>query len=931
MKFTRGMLLGAISIGLVGVTAHLQSRLLENLTVLHKPKLVLSHPDRHMQYMQMSKFKGQPVAVKYNDEKYVCRRPKYRVLWRGKIDETNPMGGQPFLISDIKKNGCPAQGSKKISDGAGWFDFGQRFSINNELDLTRLDGINDSRPSLVYSDATPILYSYTLSIRRSSKSKSDDIQRNTRDIQLNTRSTNKCALHFEGGTLTDCNSRESPGLVDLTTPEDGKNSRAVTIGAIMPSENENAVVFFAKNNNWHGIAGKIAVDDKGISIPCPDGKLGTKVRQISIKNRSLDIQISCQRREREPGTEVERLAKSVYSDGKPLPANESTIKTTLDRNLDFELNKTGPTDGECATVGHIGLCSGMELVVMNSLNGHILGMASKRQPNNPFKLGITNFELKSPGSVAKIPFTSAALESTRDNANGGRSPLQDLMLHGASPDGYKGGNGQSCRIGTGVIPGCDDADGDSKKFKGAYFTTADGGNTADRDNYDLTRFLVKSENQYAVTLLYLASSEPLQKEASCNHAFPFFRRTPYKPGWSLSLGDSNPQGLNRWLEQRTPEFNDSDDLSCNTDDKIGWLEYMGSAMHIWSTGTSLKRHYLWESEPTDDASSKIGNALIDITPDTETFGFNRNNVGGTKIKNGYVESQIYKLPIGGGDGVWSNIGIAEAISTVVSGTEQKASLVERTSAPRRNSVSTPAQRAIVSAMHQTVWDKEGTAHRLCRPPVVCAGNSATLRVDGYGTLEILAKTGTPRARASAGSSRRRKTSKSNGDITQLFDSWINHDDIESLCDEFDGNTCALTAKGAQRYKMICASLLASRENDLVKDYKPATCNDFGSALASEYKQWLAHRFLAGTKEGIDSDESDSSEKRLVVVLRNIGHSGRPPAACTLYLTYYKATGGLAEPVRSRIQTEETFAYMHRLIQSKHVLNACGFKEASESF
>lgn len=880
-----------------------QGRLHNTLGLHAAPAMYRSRIEGHQQYLQTTAFRSNRLGVIHSTEldasgrkikKYRCRMPAYDIRWRRSEINVNEhlstrekigLRETPAACSDLREanaSNLDRRGSQR------WVDFGERVAVNPVVYATRRRSEKDYPVELRYSDSTPILPRETLVHVEPRSAGSRSLT-----VRMSFDAKNTCTANYFNGRLDGCKlpvSARNDGAALIRQPspivkgiylDTDRNDSAARVANIF-IDAEGMIRISGRHLSTAADTEVAAEQTQDFDIPCSAGsrREGAAVRRFSVGHKAYGLHVWCENSRPLPTTEAQRLADRASKEASSSTADEALVESALDSRLDEELNRTLRER-----------CPHCEVLVMDTFRGSVVAMASGRVATDKDRMQITNFERKPQGSVVKPIYATAVLESTEGGRGTSISPLLSLRILSLQPDYVdpKRGN-MSCRVANGAIAGC------LRGQKGGYDTHADG------SEYDFYRFMVRSENVYATTLLYLGSSRPLSDaDGDCENAFELLPTAPELDDWRLTIEGRDARD---WVAKRVPLFNTRSKLSCIDTEMLPWLSWLRDHMNIGRRSEHF-RSYLWLDQHR--AAPRI-EGLHSLAPELEHAKFFESE--GEWRRQGFIESSVYKSAYGGGDALWTNVGIAEAISTIISGSDQKASLLAYSLRAKPSASPLGSSRAAVAnAMAGVVGDPKGTANKYfsSRSMIEACGPSpqACVRTKWYGPIRVLAKTGTPKRRPDGGRGKQR--------LAERFSVLKDGLSTSTLCQPFEGNrsSCRLTEEGEALFRTVS---MAYRYSD--------TSDDLGKrlddkALRDAFQRWLSEEILASDSSDAPSEggsEDQGYESRLAVVLLQPGqHRGTMfEAGCTLVMT--------SETKNLQVLVD----MVGQLLQGEALLRACRF-------
>lgn len=874
---TNGMSLAIAACSLVfvfgGWAAREQGRLHNTLGLHAAPAMYRSRIEGHEQYLQTTAFRSNRLGVIHSSErdqsgreikKYRCRMPAYDIRWRRSDINVNEhlnarekigLRDTPAACGDLRVSNASNPGR---SGSERWMDFGEQVAVIPMVSATRRHSGIDYPVELRYSDSTPILPRETL-VHIEPRSAGGPAL----TVRMSFDAKNTCTASYFDGRLSDCGglpSARNGDVVPIRGPgpivkgvylDTDRNDSAADVATIF-IDAEGMIRVSGHHLSTAADTDATAEQTQDFDLPCSAGsrREGAVVRRFSVGHKAYGLRVWCENSRPLPTTEAQRLADRASKEARSSTADEALVESALDTRLDAELNRALRER-----------CPHCEVLVMDTFRGSVVAMASGRVAKDKDGMRVTNFERKPQGSVVKPIYATAALESTEGDRGTAVSPLLSLRMSSLQPDYLDPKRGwMSCRVANGAIPGC------LRDRKGGYDTHAVGG------EYDFYRFMVRSENVYATTLLYLGSSRPLSDaDGDCENAFELLPAVPEVDAWQLTIEGRDARD---WAAKRVPLFNSRSKLSCLNTGMLPWLSWLREHMNIGRRNEYF-RSYLWLDEHR--AALRI-EGLHSLAPELEHATLFEKE--GVWRRQGFIESSVYKSPYGGGDALWTNVGIAEAISTIVSGSDQKASLLAHSLRAEPSASPLGSSRAAVAkAMAGVVGDPEGTANRYFHSMIEACGPSpqACVRTQQYGPIRVLAKTGTPKRSPDGGHAKKR--------IEARFPVLTGGRSRSALCQPFEGNrsSCRLTAEGDTLFRTVSMAYRYSSTSDNLGK----RLDD--KALRGAFQRWLSEEILAsdsgdGPSEGGSDDQGQ--ESRLVVVLLQPAQNeeAMPKAGCTLVMT-----------------------------------------------
>lgn len=784
---------------------------------MNKPTLLWSKIDLHDDYLMMTSLKTKPLEIKEEKKLYKCIRPPYQAEWRNN-DDVEINKNSKAKTAETGERYCPIPA---------WASYGEFLNINDRHPLHKLKSERDTI-QLLDKDENPLLdKKYSLKVI-------NGISEGYFTVDLTKGKNKKCNINYEAGryiierdqqgNITDrCLFGEADNIVLSMSNENNLNEPIAEIKATA-----SGLTFKAIGSKWSVLGNQLKKDTQ-VFLSCADGTSGVAKKLNKLNHDTIDTSISCVATTA-PQVETERLA--FLASKQSLSPKFAKVTTTIDKKLDIALNQM------------LQGCNHCEITMMNAKTGEILGLASSPKPiNSSDVVEVDNFTLKSPGSIAKILFSKAVLAENPE--------LKSFEMHNVSPDYYASRNPQSCRLLNSRVESCGE---NSKSF--AIMTHAG------VNNWNFKDFITRSENVYAVGLLYLGST--VKTSSSCPDVTAY--ATP-NGSWTASI---NGQPVSGWLSGRVSML-DEGGLSCIASEKVlPWYQYMVEHMNLGKVGGKTTfRSYIWGGLP------ELQSALSGLSPQQELAVYAREPE--TYHTTGYIKSGMYKWAYGGGDSRWSNIAVAEQVSSIIAKRDIKAMVVKsQPSGKDHEGNDKSADNEIIEGMKAVVFEPSGTAHSLCSSGLNCNNGVAVLPSSIYGNLVIMAKTGTPKSVVINNA-----VTPRNSRIFRQIEKGDPPARIYCTFDELNQACSQLTPLGESSFMRIWQTYISSYGKREAEK----------SSLKQDYMNWLAENRFAKNSEGEsgpEPEEGGNSEKRLVFVIAqpamNDLNSNEFSHACTFMTT-----------------------------------------------
>lgn len=889
------------------------------------PAMLWAKTELHRDVIKQSTFKMEKKRSAYGEPETYCVRPAWPVTV-GRRD------------NDLR-----------ACDESEWRAFGNAVVIKNISKLTGNGGGETEKYSLVYMDKNaPILepHRYTASIAFGGSNRNLTASQ----IVLQT-GGGVCNVTLKNGLASKCVEDAVQTIKILNGKEGAEQSTAASL-----SISKEGVVSFKVRPGWSYSGGKDdeIESDKSVELACtaPVESINNRSvkRMVMLKDTQHNMLIWCANDAKVPASELGRLAALVQQTraekGVP-PEIVTTFSSAVDQRLREIVGRIGCT-GQCDA----------QVTMMDAFSGNVRGLVSNKASSDvpaasagatrpkTDELMIDNFLSQSPGSIAKLVFSQAILSTVPElhtlrmfNFNRDRCRLLDVKL------------GDSCTAEAAAsAPGYN---------VWSHTKTA---------SMDFPEFIAQSENVYATSLLFLGSTVPAD-DGGCRAD----QTTAVARGWSrvaspsaygenatiVPLGQSAPLTYLKWMKDRVALFNEGVKIKgkvmtkCSSDVLPPWHYYMVKKMNVFNKENNNVRYrsYIWGA----DLKEKFAD-MEKLSPEREFIGF-----GADELNTSFYD-KAYKWVYGGGDYKWSNLSIAEQVSSIVAKRHIMANVVkanERQEFERFEKNEILAADQILKGMKLVI--SNGTAKSLCPDKVNgragttihCPSGAGTthqaafIKHPVYGDLELLAKTGTPSKVTST-------TSNGEWGLWEIIEKVQN----SSQSKKFDSSWCG--AKESVRIGSAAIKILNKfppkesicklqgrdvldiidriyTEISLSKQTRKVRWDK--TYVSSEYRRWLTAQLdlssvireseldakPKGFQEG-NADSKNGGEKRVVFVVAQ-SMSGTVPNsykhACTFMMSTNEEAGA------------KHMVFVKKLIDdividaNNLLLNSCGFKVASQ--
>ncbi len=593
-------------------------------------------------------------------------------------------------LSDHEYNSCNTDIQSNF-----WKGFGEEIVVKEKYALITKD------PNIPHSN------NYELCYRKANTDQGCNRILNNNLVTLNIRFNNS----QKAISLTDLNNeKQDLTLINKAIRSDNRNDnvKVVKIAKATTEEKKHEDAFtIEKITGRHQvqITDKINKNENNVKIfDCTNNSSENKDRRFVYKVQGLSAKIEfwCNSNAVQPKTEVERLAYQVNSF--PVKSlHNTTITSTIDKEANAKLKKL----------------TGRGKALLMNQNGEILAMVSNDNDydyENDFST-IDNFKNTNPGSIVKPIFAHAILSTIPE--------LATLKMKINPADCRRLVDNKSIDSKTGCV-----AD------QGFYNDT--NGHTG---LFDFTRFISKSDNVYASTLLYLGSTNQMEKPSNNVSAKKRWLQTVTKKANCNEVTSNDPKQIDItkdkgitsingknvqcWLKTRAGTFKEGDNVSVQeTELNPQWYKYLTEHELIYTPENPSYRFF-------DKFSFTYPNTNKSMIIDPDTV-FNQK----------YTES-AFKWARGGGDSRWSTVGIAENITSIVTKKYIKAklhSINQDTPKPFNNNDTKTASDVVIDGMKAVICSEGGTAKTLIKG-LSCDKGVPTFK-RGSNNIVVLAKTGT---------------------------------------------------------------------------------------------------------------------------------------------------------------------------------------------